>query len=132
MVILGKTLWPCGTWAIPLARIFSGGRPRMLSPLRATRPSEIRIKPEMARSTVDLPAPFGPTRHTISPRSTRRFTPRRISTPGMYPATTFSSDSIAIRRAPKIGFQDQRIVLNGRRLALGDLLSVIQHHDVLA
>src|SRR3989337_1346495 len=115
---------------MPRARICSGRRPAMLSPLNRTFPPEILTSPEIARKTVDFPAPFGPTRHTISPSWTDRLTPQRMSTPGMYPATTFSSASMV--GAPQVGFQDNRVVLDLGRLPFADLLSVIENDDILA
>ena len=63
----------------------------MRSPANRTRPSRAmspavprficssnRTRPEMARRSVDLPAPFGPTTPTNSPLSTVSETPFRI------------------------------------------------------
>ena len=63
----------------------------MRSPAKRTSPSSTMspvvprfarasncTRPEMARSRVDLPAPFGPTRPTNSPSFTSRETPLRI------------------------------------------------------
>jgi hypothetical protein len=63
----------------------------MRSPAKRTSPSSTmspvvprfmrfskRTSPEIARSSVDLPAPFGPTRPTNSPRFTASETPFRI------------------------------------------------------
>ena len=58
----------CGTWVMPSARISAGGRPSMplagqLDLARSRRCSS----PLIARSTVDLPAPLGPTMQVIVP-----------------------------------------------------------------
>jgi len=45
------------------------------SPKARTSPPWYDSRPLMQRSTVDLPEPEGPIRHTTSPRSTRRLTP---------------------------------------------------------
>jgi len=58
-----------GFTALPPMRALS----RRTSPLRGVK------SPAMVFSSVDLPAPLGPMIATISPVSTRRSTPRRIS-----------------------------------------------------
>ena len=62
--------------------MFSGPLPTITSSLRRTVPSVGVSAPAMVMSVVDLPAPLGPTRVTISPSSTVRLTPR---TAGMRP-----------------------------------------------
>ena len=57
----------------------SGGAPAIGSPRNRTAPSRGDRRPAIVLSSVDLPAPFGPMIATISPASTRRPTPRRIS-----------------------------------------------------
>ena len=72
-------------------RISCAGSASMRSPASRTSPSSTmspvvprfmrsskRTRPEIARSSVDLPAPFGPTRPTNSPASTASETPFRI------------------------------------------------------
>ena len=60
----------------------SDREPVTSSPRRRTRPSRGRSSPIIARISVDLPAPFGPTIVTISPGSILTSTPRRMSTSG--------------------------------------------------
>src|SRR5690349_8381549 len=52
-------------------------------------PASGRMAPAMALISVDLPAPFSPTRHTISPARTSRETPLSARTP----AKDFSTPS---------------------------------------
>src|SRR3972149_8477419 len=115
---------------MPFARIWSGRKPFISLPLNITRPDLGRSKPEIVRITVDLPAPFGPTKQTISPLSTCRLTPCKISTPGIYPATTFSRTSMIC--TPKICLQNQWVVLDRGRFALSDFLSMIENNNMLA
>ena len=65
----------CGTWEIPSSRISAGGRPWIVAPRKAIVPSRGRSRPLIARSTVDLPAPLGPTMQVTEPASTSRSTP---------------------------------------------------------
>ena len=54
----------------------SAGSWRVTSrPLMRTLPEEMRSSPAMARSSVDLPQPEGPTMTTNSPGSTAKLTP---------------------------------------------------------
>jgi len=84
---LGKTFASCGTNAIPSALISRGARPVMSRPSSRTAPRLGRRMPATTLRSVDLPAPFGPMMPTISPRSTERSTPLRISSAAVYPAT---------------------------------------------
>ena len=49
-------------------------------PLKVTAPLVGDRTPKMVSSVVDLPAPFGPTMHTISPSSTETVTPLSAGT----------------------------------------------------
>ena len=78
-VISLKTLWPWSTWERPAASICWGL-------LRVTSAPATRIVPERGvsmplatLSTVDLPAPLGPTRHTTVAGGTLTVRPRRTS-----------------------------------------------------
>ena len=62
--------------------MFSGPLPTITSPPSRTVPWVGVSAPAMVMSVVDLPAPLGPTRVTISPSFTVRLTPR---TAGMRP-----------------------------------------------
>ena len=79
---LGKMPRPSGTCSRPRRVIRSAGWPVMSSPPNRTQPAMAGIIPEMARSVVVLPAPFAPSRATISPSSTSRSMP---NTTGMRP-----------------------------------------------
>src|SRR5919201_816916 len=81
IVIAGKSPFDCGTWTMP-ARRMSGALARVMScPSSRILPTRIRRTPLTARSTVDLPAPFGPTMHVIEPLGTSRSTPCKTSPP---------------------------------------------------
>ena len=67
---------PSGTSAMPERATVSGARPRMESPRSFTSPACTGQRPMIAWSVVDLPAPFGPIRPTISPSSISRDSPR--------------------------------------------------------
>src|SRR5438034_7422805 len=75
-------MWrPSGTSATPRRAIRSGLEPRRERPCRRTSPDAILTTPMTAWRVDDLPAPFGPTRPTISPRPTSRSRPRTAGTP---------------------------------------------------
>ena len=63
---------PRGRARHPHGRSLSGLRPASVSPRRRTVPARVGTTPMIACSVVDLPAPFGPIRPTISPRPTER------------------------------------------------------------
>ena len=54
----------------------SGASPVTERPASLMSPSDGGCRPEMLRSVLDLPAPLGPTRQTISPSPTVSDTPR--------------------------------------------------------
>ena len=60
--------------------ICSGANVSMRLPSNQTSPVVGRIKPEMVRNVVLLPAPLAPSNVTISPASTCRLTPRSACT----------------------------------------------------
>ena len=77
--ISGKRLRSWGTCTIPSSSTLRG-----LSPAIGRSPYVIVpllgfSRPLIARSTVDLPAPFGPIRHVIRSGSTSRSRPRSTS-----------------------------------------------------
>ncbi len=59
---------------MPWATISYAGRPASSAPSSAMRPARGAMSPEIARSSVVLPAPLGPTTATASPWATRRLT----------------------------------------------------------
>ncbi len=78
-VISGKRLRSCATWTIPWERSAADDRRAIsVSPSRID-PARGFSSPLSTLSTVDLPAPFGPITHVISPSAISRSTPRRTS-----------------------------------------------------
>ena len=65
----------------PSARHASGARPRRDAPPAGSRRARAPTRPMIACSVVDLPAPFGPIRPTISPRPTSSERSRTAATP---------------------------------------------------
>ena len=78
IIAWGNRRRPSGTWVIPCATMASDVQPVMSTPCRATRPAVGRTIPQMALSSVDLPAPFEPTSVTISPAATETLTSLKI------------------------------------------------------
>ena len=64
---------------MPLVTIWSAGTAVMSSPAKVIVPATAGVSPQMARSVVDLPAPFDPMSVTTSPSPTVRDTPARAS-----------------------------------------------------
>jgi len=78
-VRLGKTPRPSGMAHIPALVSFSGDRlPTAWSPIR-TSPALGRMRPLTTLSSVDFPAPFGPSSANTLPGGTTRSTPWRTS-----------------------------------------------------
>src|SRR5260370_16901908 len=80
-----KTRRPSGTSATPhatMAWLFSSTR---FFPFSKISPARRGIVPVIAASSVDLPAPFGPSSPTVSPCSTRVLTPCRTPAPPYLP-----------------------------------------------
>ena len=67
---------PSGTCEQPSATIASGRSRVTSTPSSRMRPALGRTSPLIARSSVDLPAPFEPISVTISPARTSNETPR--------------------------------------------------------
>ena len=80
-VIDGNNACDCGTWVIPRRRISSGGSPSVRSPAIVIVPPLHRSSPLITRSTVDLPAPLGPTTQVTVPSAQSRSTPCSTSPP---------------------------------------------------
>ncbi len=57
-------------WTIPSSVSFSAARPSIRSPSKRTSPPLSGSSPVIARSSVLLPWPLGPTRQSVSPRAT--------------------------------------------------------------
>jgi len=67
---------PSGDIEMPRATSLCAGRPLMSLPSNVMRPLFGASRPVIARSVVDLPAPFAPSRVTTSPLRTVRDTSR--------------------------------------------------------
>src|SRR5215208_2299191 len=98
------------------------------SPRRTTRPPRGRRSPTIAFTSVDLPAPFGPTSVTISPGRTTTSTPCRMSTSGTYPATRSCVSRIGGASATKVRLDHALVAAHLVRRAVGDHLP-LRHHD---
>src|SRR5688572_12132710 len=89
-------------------------------------------RPEIERSVVDLPAPLEPISVTTSPSSTWSVTPLSASIePYAVTMSSTSSSGISSPLLPEVGLDDLGVVADLRRLALGDLLAVVEHRDLL-
>src|SRR3954452_18732080 len=87
---------------MPRRRITSGDRPASSSPSRVMRPSLGRSSPLMTRSTVDLPAPLGPTMQVIVCSAHSRST-LWSTLPPPYPAKTAFRDSTSLHHLSVLG-----------------------------
>src|SRR4051812_35802113 len=110
---------------MPARRMSSGAPPVMSVPSKTTRPDAGVSRPTIDFSSVDLPAPFAPSKQTSSPARTSSDTPRKAST-APYRVTTFRTSSTALDVLSEIDRHDGRIGLHFGRRALGDLLPVVQ------
>src|SRR5271165_404491 len=103
-VISGNRLWFCGTCTTPARRTSRGLLPVRGSPRCSTRPSRGRSTPLITASSVDLPAPLGPTMHVMAPAGTSKETSCRTSPPP-YPAvmpSTVSAYSVIAGRLMRV------------------------------
>ena len=64
---------------MPRRTMSSGARPESVSPQKLTLPVSALTAPVIEKSSVDLPAPLGPTMPTNSPSSTAIETPRNAA-----------------------------------------------------
>src|SRR5262245_39823762 len=114
---------------MPSPAIFSGRMPTSSVPSRLTLPLVSTIW-HIARIVVVLPAPLAPRSTTTSPSSTCRSSPRRTCT-GPYAASSPDTSSIVViastsHRAPEVGLDHARIVLDVDRGAVGDLAPEVE------
>src|SRR5215467_14404902 len=112
----------------PAARI--GSPPRRISPSRRPR------NPNSAFKSVDLPVPLGPSTERTSPRTASPDTPRRLSMPDKYTATTpratsQGAESAAAISQPRIGREYGRVFADVGRRAVGDLAPAGHHDEAL-
>src|SRR5690349_4404800 len=126
-VMPGKTPRPSGDCEMPRITRRSARSLVMSSPLKRMRPAATGRRPEIARMTVVLPAPFAPMSATTSPSPTVRLTPCRA---WMRPySSVILSSSSSIDRHPQVGGVHLRIGGDLGRRAVGDLATELQHHD---
>ena len=77
---VGNTALPPGTWMMPSFEVSTASAWVMSRPSNTMVPAMGSTNPEMALSSVDLPAPLVPSRAMISPWRTSRSTPKRTWT----------------------------------------------------
>ena len=107
-------MWrPSGTRPMP-ARARSSGCPRRRSPRRRISPRASGTRPMIACSVVDLPAPLGPIRPTISPRPSVRLRPRTAGSAAVADLDLVAAraparrSAIAVRGARRRGRRSRR------------------------
>ena len=83
MVRAANTLLVCGTKPTPRLTSLLALSPVMSCPRTTTEPEWTLTRPNMAFSSVDLPAPLGPMMPISSPFRASMLQPLRILTPGM-------------------------------------------------
>src|ERR1051326_5925048 len=126
-----KTCRPSGTNDSPSRAMVSGERPTTDWPSSLMVPWLGASAPAIAIIVVDLPAPFGPTRTTISPLSTRKLTPRTAAMRAYWtwmPST--SSMDLAGARS-QIGADHVGVVLDPFRRVLDDGAAAVDHVDTV-
>src|SRR3954447_22019720 len=117
------------TWTRPARAASRGRAPRMSWPAKRTSPAVTGSRPETARSSVVLPAPFGPSSTTISPAPTERSTPCStwiLPYPASRPATARSGS------AAEIGTHHLAMGTDLGRRPGGELAPEIEHGDAVA
>src|SRR5687768_11772338 len=125
-VMPGNTPRPSGDCEIPRITRRSARSLVMSSPLNRIRPAATGRRPEIARMTVVLPAPFAPISATTSPSLTLRLTPCRA---WIRPySSVILSISSSIDRHPQVCGAHLRIGGDLGRRPLGDLATELQHH----
>jgi hypothetical protein len=77
----GNSAFDWGTCEMPIERMRDGCKPAIEWPSSCTSPLRGWRRPLTARSTVDLPAPFGPTMQHTEPSGTSSSTPWSTSPP---------------------------------------------------
>src|SRR6185312_11735358 len=105
----------------------------------ASRPSKRSVPaagdtiPDRVFTSVDFPAPFGPTSATISPRPTRMLTPSSaVACP--YRTTSPATSSIPIPHggaAAEVGADHALVLGDVLRRAVGDDLTEVEHRDAV-
>src|SRR5580698_2657746 len=144
-VISRNRLWFCGTCTRPRSRIWRGLLPTSAWPRNVMLPCRGRSSPLMLASSVDLPAPFGPTTQVIPPSATVIETSCSTSPPpypDTRPSTTSAGsppgDIVVLLRRAEIGVEHPGIAPDDVRRARGDHRPVVEdrhlaaqaHHEV--
>src|ERR1700694_5267367 len=93
-------------------------------------PASVGMIPDIARSSVVLPAPFAPIRAVMLPAAIDRSMPRNTGT-SPYPAQRPTTSSRAMMPPAEIGFYHRGVRGNRGRQPLGDLAAVGHHHDAI-
>src|SRR5215210_707218 len=134
----GNSAFDWGTCETPIARMREGWRPQSDLPSSCTSPFRGWSSPLTARSTVDLPAPLGPTMQHTEPSGTSSSTPWSTSPPP-YPAYTSVSFSISgshrvleAEVLAQVGVEDLRVALHGVGRPTRDRRAARQHQDGIA
>src|SRR5829696_6407238 len=123
---------PSGDCEIPSRTISCAGIVEISSPRNLIEPVRGGVRPEIERNVVDLPAPLEPISVTTSPSSTLSVMPLSASIEPYAVTMSFTSSSgIALALLPQVGLDDLRVVADRLRLALGDLLAVVEHRHLL-
>src|SRR5918998_6169122 len=122
---------PSGTSATPARAMLSGARPRRDCPSRSTSPPCAGTRPVIAWSVVDLPAPFGPIKPTISPLPTRNDSSRTAGT-APYRTSSELTSSIGHGSLAQVGTRDVEVGANLRRRPLGQRSSLVEHVEAIA
>src|SRR5213593_1920554 len=127
----GKSRRPSMMWTRPRVTRSLAGRPAMSAPSNVTspviRPPARGSTPEMAISSVLLPAALAPTTATICPEPTANDTSQRTRT-SPYQALRPTASSKQVLLA-EIGLDDAGMASDRRRRTLGDLLAVVEDED---
>src|SRR6516162_4408054 len=133
----GKMLETWGTYPSPRLTSFSGGVFVVFWPWTYTSPRETLSTPLSALSSVDLPAPFGPTMAVIFPARTVSEMSSMIGGPP-YPAvsasvlsTTSAGSAMALVHS-EIGVDHPGVVPQAGERSLGDDLAEVHHGHLMA
>src|SRR6478609_5619115 len=119
---------PSITCARPRRAVSRGPMPAIFSPAKVTPPAFQGTRPEIARSSVVLPAPLGPSRVTTSPAPIVMSTP--CSTAILpYPASSPRMSSNG--SAAEIGTDDLLVHANFSRRPLRQYPTEIEHGHII-
>src|SRR6202165_2324754 len=128
-VSVRNTWRPSGTWAMPTPGRSAAAVSDSTRPSYSIRPPSSGTTPEIARNSVVLPAPLGPTIATNCPSPTSRLTPCSACNPP-YETETFSSRSICPALS-QISLDHRRQIDDLLRLAARQHFAVIEHQQAV-